>query len=123
MSRVVTMTASFPKPKKGVKRYSLAAGDWVVCGKNTLMVLDNRVLDGYVRTSDGLYWHPSVVRRATCIEMLAERRRQRRMQAAEWLEAAQAEAKRRGLKVPRGALVDRFGEGMLPLEAATAGRP
>lgn len=120
MGKIVRKTVKFKTPKKGLMLYRVGLGQWVVCGGKVLMALGSR-LDGYVATSDGLFWHPSGMRRATVMEVLGALTLARKQFAKEWLKAAQEEAARRGLKVSRAKLIEAMQEGLLPVQAATRG--
>jgi len=121
MGKIVRKTVKFKTPKKGLMLYRVGLGQWVVCGGKVLMALGSR-LDGYVATSDGLFWHPSGMRRARFDEALGAMALARNRFAKEWLKAAQDEAVRRGLKVSRAKLVGAMEEGLLPVQAATRGK-
>ena len=97
-------------------RYEVGIGDWIVSGCKTLLVIKSR-LDGYVLTSDGLYWHPDNMRYATEKEILREKQRTGMVLYKSWLRDFISQGSKVG-KIGKDVLLGKFLKGKLPIEVA-----
>ena len=104
---------------------NVRVGDWATCGKGRArkarLVVGKRT-DGYVRTSDGLFWRPEDLREPSVGRILDARDEAEAVFAAEWKLEAREEAARRRL-VPPASMEEcerLMRKGMTPVQAAVA---